>query len=59
VQTIKFVGVVVCEKKRFKTIVDGNAYAYERPWDKDRRRNSSVLKIGMISLILEKTICLL
>jgi hypothetical protein len=40
---IKFVGVVVFEK-RFEAIVDGNAYAYERPWHKDRRRNSSVLK---------------
>jgi hypothetical protein len=46
VQKIKFVGVVVFDKKRFKAIVDGNAYAYvyayayERPWDKDRRRNS-------------------
>jgi hypothetical protein len=27
---IKFVGVVVFEKKRFEAIVDGNAYAYER-----------------------------
>jgi hypothetical protein len=29
---IKFVGVVVFEKKRFQAIVDGNvyAYAYER-----------------------------
>jgi hypothetical protein len=33
VQKIKFVGVVVFEKKRFEAIVDGNAYAYvyERP----------------------------
>jgi hypothetical protein len=48
VQKIKFVGVVVFEKKRFEAIVDGNAYAYayERPWHKDRRRNSSVLKIN-------------
>jgi hypothetical protein len=45
VQKIKFVGVVVYEKKRFEAIVEGNAYAYERPWHKDRRRNSSVLKI--------------
>jgi hypothetical protein len=39
VQTIKFVGVVVYEKKRFEAIVDGNAYVYtyERPWQKDRR----------------------
>jgi hypothetical protein len=27
VQKIKFVGVVVFEKKRFKAIADGNAYA--------------------------------
>jgi hypothetical protein len=27
---IKFVGVVVFEKKRFEVIVDGNACAYER-----------------------------
>jgi hypothetical protein len=51
VQKIKFVGVVVFEKKRF---VDGNAssiaYTYMRPWHKDRRRNSSVLNIkGQIS----------
>jgi hypothetical protein len=47
VQKIKFVGVVVFEKKRFEAIVDGNAYvyAYEKPWDKDRRRSSSVLKM--------------
>jgi hypothetical protein len=49
VQKIKFVGVVVFEKKRFEAIVDGNVYAYtyayERPWRKDRRRNSSVLKM--------------
>jgi hypothetical protein len=44
VQKIKFVGVVVFEKKRFEAIVDGNTYAYERPWHKGRRRNSSVLK---------------
>jgi hypothetical protein len=44
VQKIKFVGVVVFEKKRFEAIVDGKAYAYERPWHKNRRRNSSVLK---------------
>jgi hypothetical protein len=31
VQKIKFVGVVVFEKKRFEAMVDGNAYAYERP----------------------------
>jgi hypothetical protein len=31
VQKIKFVGEVVFEKKRFEAIVDGNAYAYERP----------------------------
>jgi hypothetical protein len=31
VQKIKFVGVVVFEKKRFEAIVDGNVYAYERP----------------------------
>jgi hypothetical protein len=31
VQKIKFVGVVVFEKKRFETIVDGNAYVYKRP----------------------------
>jgi hypothetical protein len=30
-QKIKFVGVVVLEKKRFEAIVDGNVYAYERP----------------------------
>jgi hypothetical protein len=42
VQKIRFVGVVVFEKKRLEAIVDGNAYA--RPWHKDRRRNSSVLK---------------
>jgi hypothetical protein len=42
---IKFVGEVVFEKKRFEAIVDGNTYAYERPWHKDRRRNSSVLKM--------------
>jgi hypothetical protein len=46
---IKFVGVVVFEKKKFELIVDNNsyvyAYAYERPWHKDRRRNSSILKI--------------
>jgi hypothetical protein len=47
VQKIKFVGVVVFEKKRFEAIVDGKAYAYERPWHKDRRRNSSVLKRGL------------
>jgi hypothetical protein len=41
----KFVGVVVFEKKRLEAIVDGNAYTYERPWHKDRRRNSSVLKM--------------
>jgi hypothetical protein len=41
----KFVGVVVFEKKRFEAIVDSNTYTYERPWHKDRRRNSSVLKI--------------
>jgi hypothetical protein len=29
VQKIKFVGVIVFEKKRFEAIVDGNAY--ERP----------------------------
>jgi hypothetical protein len=46
VQKIKFVGVEFFEKKRFKAIVDGNAYAYERSWDKDRRRNSSVLKMN-------------
>jgi hypothetical protein len=46
VQKIKFVGVVVFEKKRFEAIVDGNAY--ERPWHKDRRRNSSVLKIILL-----------
>jgi hypothetical protein len=42
VQKIKFVGVVVFEKKRFEAIVDSNAYvyAYARPWHKDRRRNS-------------------
>jgi hypothetical protein len=45
VQKIKFVGVVVFEKKRFEAIVDGNAYMYVRPWHKDRRRNSSVLKM--------------
>jgi hypothetical protein len=28
VQKIKFVGVVVFEKKWFEAIVDGNAYAY-------------------------------
>jgi hypothetical protein len=39
----KFAGVVVF-KKRFEAIVDGNAYAYARPWYKDRRRNSTVLK---------------
>jgi hypothetical protein len=39
---IKFVGVVVFEKKRFEAIVDGNVYL--RPRHKDRRRNSSVLK---------------
>jgi hypothetical protein len=44
VQKTKFVGVVVFEKKRIEAIVDGNAYEYERPWHKDRRRNSSVLK---------------
>jgi hypothetical protein len=46
VQKIKIVGVVVFKKKRFKAIVDGNAYTYtyEKPWHKDRRRNSSVLK---------------
>jgi hypothetical protein len=44
VQRLKFVGVLVFEKKRFEAIVDGNAYAYERPWHKDRRRNASVLK---------------
>jgi hypothetical protein len=31
VQKIKFVGVVVFEKKRFEAIVEGNAYTYERP----------------------------
>jgi hypothetical protein len=35
VQTIKFVGVVVFEKKRFEAKVDSNAYmyayTYERP----------------------------
>jgi hypothetical protein len=31
VQKIKFVGVVVLEKKRFEAIVDSNAYVYERP----------------------------
>jgi hypothetical protein len=47
-QKIKFVGVVVFGKKRFEAIVDGSAYAYayERPWHKDRRRNTSVLKNG-------------
>jgi hypothetical protein len=40
---MNFVGVVVFEKKRFEAIVDDNAY--ERPWHKDRRRNSPVLKI--------------
>jgi hypothetical protein len=40
----KFVGVVVFETKRFKAIVDGNAYAYERPWHKDRRRNSDRIR---------------
>jgi hypothetical protein len=35
VQKIKFVGVIVFEKKRFETIVDGNAYAYTRQWHKD------------------------
>jgi hypothetical protein len=44
VQKIKFVVVVVFEKKRFEAIVDGNVYTYERPWHKERRRNSSVLK---------------
>jgi hypothetical protein len=33
VQKIKFVGVVVFEKKGFEAIVDGNAY--ERPWHKE------------------------
>jgi hypothetical protein len=28
VQKIKFVGVVVFEKKRFEAIVDGNAFVY-------------------------------
>jgi hypothetical protein len=42
---INFVGVVVFEKKRFEAIVVCNVYADERPWHKDRRRNSSVLKI--------------
>jgi hypothetical protein len=28
VQTIKFVGLVVFEKKRFEAIVDSNTYAY-------------------------------
>jgi hypothetical protein len=45
---IKFVGVVVFEKMRFEAIVDGNAYTYERPWHKERRRNSSVLKMSFI-----------
>jgi hypothetical protein len=45
VQKIKFVGIVVFEKKRFEAIVDSNTYAYETPWHKDRRRNSSVLII--------------
>jgi hypothetical protein len=44
VPKIKFVGVVVFMKKKFEAIVDSNTYAYERPWHKDRRRNSSVLK---------------
>jgi hypothetical protein len=48
VQKIKFVGVVVFEK-RFEAIVDGNVYAYERPWHKDRRRNSSLLKMNIIA----------
>jgi hypothetical protein len=43
VQKIKFVGVVVFEKKRFEAIVGGNAY--ERPWHMDRRRNFVFLKI--------------
>jgi hypothetical protein len=42
-----FVGVVVFEKKRFEAIVDGNAY--EKPWHKDIRRNSFVLKINTSS----------
>jgi hypothetical protein len=44
----KVLGVVVFEKKRFEAIVDGNAYAYsyERPWHKDRRRNSVLKKIA-------------
>jgi hypothetical protein len=40
------VGVAVFEK-RFEAIVDGNMYVYERPWHKDSRRNSSVLKNGI------------
>jgi hypothetical protein len=46
---IKFVGVVFFEKKRFEAIVVGNTYAYKRPWHKDRRRNSSVLKRNSIA----------
>jgi hypothetical protein len=56
VQKIKFVGVVDFEKKRFEAIVDGSAYAYERPWHKDRRRNSSVLKSNCFSVLQFYTI---
>jgi hypothetical protein len=55
VQKIKFVGVVVFEKKRFEAIVDGNAYAYERPCHKDRRRNSSVLKTASNSSFIDES----
>jgi hypothetical protein len=54
VQKIKFVGVVVFEKKKFEAIVDCNAYTYPymRAWHKDRRRNSSVLKTESSALIV-------
>jgi hypothetical protein len=56
VQKIKFVGVVVFEK--FKAIVDGYAYAYDRPWDKDRRRNSSVLIMYEIQYVINSIIAM-
>jgi hypothetical protein len=34
VQKVKFVGIVVFEKKRFEAIVDGNAYAYVYAYDR-------------------------
>jgi hypothetical protein len=46
VQKINFVGVVVFEK-RFEAIVEGNTYAYDRPWHKESLRTEEGILLSL------------